>query len=167
MSPHAASCGVVGPASAEYALHADVAFVTGVFLQQVIGPSKGKGNRPRPGVHLRIVDLNFVLEHVRAGACETLDKCQAVTGAAVRVEDRPRLKRAHPMIEIRGLHNERIAFPVTSGSAIPLADARCDRRAVVGGLLVAMGWENLRTLLVLGLVAGLVAFMVLAVMLDW
>ena len=97
--------------------------------------SYGAGNRPRPGVHLRIVDLNFVLEHVRAGACETLDKCQAVTGAAVRVEDRPRLKRAHPMIEIRGLHNGRIAFPVTSGSAIPLADARCDRRAVVGGLL--------------------------------
>jgi len=30
--------------------------------------SYGAGNRPRPGVHLRIVDLNFVLEHVRAGA---------------------------------------------------------------------------------------------------
>jgi len=55
-----------------------VAFMTGVLIQQVRCPFEWIRNRPGPRVHLRVADLDLVLECVVVAKGKPFNKREAI-----------------------------------------------------------------------------------------
>src|SRR5207249_10621041 len=93
----------------ENILEGEIPLVTGVFVDQL--RTLPHGNHCSPGFrpNRRIVDREFVLKRVRGEACEAFDHMQARAGA-------PDVERGGDVV---GVDNERIAFPMPGGHALP------------------------------------------------
>ena len=91
-------------------------------------------DRPRPRIHVRILDRDLVGNRVRVGAREAFDQAQR---AAVR--DAPDACRRGVgrdpslVVEVRRLDDQRVAVPAAPRISRPRADARVEVRSSVDG----------------------------------
>src|SRR5262245_8364942 len=96
-------CGFLGGASApEDAGHRVVRLMTGVFVDRLFAlPHRNHGG-PGLGPHRRIVDSEFVLQRIGAGAREALDQVRIRAGA----------RKIRPALEIDRVDDKRVALPM-------------------------------------------------------
>ena len=102
-----------------------VIFLAGVLHHFPVGP-QGEGPRglPRLREGLGIVDDHFMRDVTEVGPREALNEVQLI---AVRMTDRIQTGLA---VEIDGVDDQRVAFPMTHGIAEPGGDALAMRTAV-------------------------------------
>src|SRR5258708_37139371 len=100
------------PRAAQDTFHRVIGFMTGVFVDRTLTLRHLDRCRPRSRPGGWIVDREFVLEHVRAGARETLDQVCVRTGAF----------QTRLAFEINGVDNQRITLPMSTRVSTPLTN---------------------------------------------
>src|SRR5438552_358829 len=108
--------GSPGTSTRENAPHRVIALVARVLEQWAVGPGHRRSDGPWPGEGRRGVDRELVVEIVGAGSRQAFDQPHAGAKAGGRAA------LEHPVVEVRGFHDESIAFPVPTRVAQPLAD---------------------------------------------
>src|SRR5439155_26703465 len=106
-------CGLLFRASpTEHVGHRVISLMTGIFKKRISGFLRyGKSDFPGPGVGLRIVNGDFVVHRIPGDTSEPFDQPKSVAGwSATAVKpDAGRIRK-----DIRGLDDERIAYPMAT-----------------------------------------------------
>jgi len=121
---------LVGPRRAQDVAHRVVAFVARV-LEEPVAVVASQRERHAPGTcpRLRIVNGRFVLDRVGARAREALNHLQRIAGGHQTAVP----GHANRPIEVRGLHDQRVALPVTARDPHVLTDGLRYRRDLRAG----------------------------------